>query len=145
MALPLAATSGTVALARMFGFLKKNKVALIATGAAVGLQEILDDSDKEQELDALIGRDTNLSSEQKDFIKNLAKFVANEEAVLWASDREGKPIPPNYLIIDTNGGKAWFARNYYNKKYVKAVRSGTKEWAEDKQLKQLVNKAYSGK
>lgn len=67
----------------------------------------------------------DLSSSEIQGIEEVAKMVGhilNDESVLWPTTRDGEPIPPRYLTINLDQGRAWFHRDYYSRKSVQSAR-----------------------
>lgn len=68
---------------------------------------------------------SDLSSSELQGIEEVAKMVGhilNDESVLWPTTRDGEPIPPRYLTINLDQGRAWFHRDYYSRKSVQSAR-----------------------
>lgn len=87
---------------------------------AVAIGEVVDT------VQGLLGTDgSDLSAEELQGIEDVAKMVGhilNDEGVLWPTTRDGEPIPPRYLTINLDQGRAWFHRDYYSRKSVQAAR-----------------------
>lgn len=87
---------------------------------AIAIGEIVDT------VQELVGADgSDLTASELQGIEEVAKMVGhilNDESVLWPTTRDGEPIPPRYLTINLDQGRAWFHRDYYSRKSVNAAR-----------------------
>lgn len=87
---------------------------------AIAIAEVVDT------VQELVGGDgSDLTASELEGIEDIAKMVGhilNDSDVLWPTSRDGEPIPPRYLTINLDQGKAWFHRDYYSRKSVQSAR-----------------------
>lgn len=87
---------------------------------AIAISEVIDT------VQELVGGDgSDLTAGEIEGIEDIAKMVGhilNDEGVLWPTSRDGEPIPPRYLTINLDQGRAWFHRDYYSRKSVQSAR-----------------------
>lgn len=125
MPLPVTRTVVTSAIPLISGTIKKFIPRMGAATknpifTAVAFGEIVD------AVQSLLGSDgSDLSPEEIEGVNDVAKIVGhilNDEGILWPTDREGEPIPPRYLTINLDQGRAWFHRDYFSRKSIRSAR-----------------------